>query len=72
MNLEQFIDALAAIAVRKEVSIPFQLQIHGQLVDVINSLGGAQEATEYFRKVADAQPPTIGEDADKQKEGEEL
>ena len=58
MTIEEFIEALKAIAENREVSIPAQIHLRGQINDIIDSLGGPTAAYEYFKKVYEAEAPT--------------
>lgn len=58
MTIEEFIGALKAIAENRQVMIPAQIHLGGQINDVIDSLGGPTATYEYFKKVHEAEAPT--------------
>lgn len=61
MKIEEFLEALKAIAENREVMIPAQLHLRGQINSIIDSLGGPTAAFEYFKKVCDAEAPMYPE-----------
>lgn len=62
MEMEEFVKMLKAISDNREVLIPAQIHLRGQISDVIDSLGGTVTAYEYFKKVHDAEAPTYSEE----------
>jgi len=58
MTIEEFIGALKAIAENREVSIPAQIHLRGQMHNIMDSLGGPTAAFEYFKNVHEAEAPT--------------
>jgi len=57
MAIEEFVEALKAIAEDREVMIPAQIHLRGQINSIIDSLGGPTATYEYFRKVHEAKAP---------------
>ena len=58
MKMEEFVEALKAIAEGREVMIPAQIHLRGQINRIIDALDGPTEAYEYFKKVYEAEAPT--------------
>ena len=58
MKMEEFVEALKAIAEDREVMIPEQIHLRGQINSIIDALDGPTEAYEYFKKVYEAEAPT--------------
>jgi hypothetical protein len=61
MTMHDWVLMLEAIRDHKEVAIPAQLHLRGQINGIVNSLGGEAEALEYFMKVEAAQCTDISE-----------
>jgi len=57
MKMEEFVEALKAIAEHREVLIPAQIHLRGQINSIIDALGGETGAYEYFKKVYEAETP---------------
>ena len=68
MKMEEFVEALKAIAENREVLIPAQIHLRGQLNNIIDTLGGATAAYKYFEKVREAEAPTYPEEEEKEEE----
>ena len=61
MKMEDFVDALKAIAENREVCLPAQIHLRGQINDIIDALGGPTATYEYFKKVNEAELPKYPE-----------
>jgi len=58
MNMDEYVKMWKDISEGKEVAIPAQLHLDGQMTGMIHILGNVDEVYEYFKKVKDAEAPT--------------
>jgi len=58
MNMDEYVKMWKDISEGKEVAIPAQLHLDGQMTGMIHILGNVDEMYEYFKKVKDAEAPT--------------
>lgn len=61
MTMQEWVNMLDAVCKGKEVLIPAQLHLKGQLADLSLGMGGIAPMKEYFEKVLEAQPAEIKE-----------
>lgn len=59
MNMDEYVEMWKNVSEGKEVGIPAQLHIRGQMRDIASVFGSEQGAYEYFKKVKDAEAPIV-------------
>jgi hypothetical protein len=58
MNMDEYVKMWKDISEGKEVKVPAQLHLDGEMTGIIRVLGEVDDVYEYFKKVRDAEAPT--------------
>lgn len=61
MTMQDWVEMWQAIKEGRSILIPAQLQLKGQLKDIINAFGSEQAVYDYFKKVSEAEKPELEE-----------
>jgi hypothetical protein len=59
MNMDEYVQMWEDICDEsKQVNVPAQLNLGGEMVKTVELFGSRKKVYEYFKKVRDAEPPT--------------
>ena len=58
MNMDEWVKMWKDISAGKDVAVPAQLHLDGEMTGIIKVLGEVDDVYEYFKKVKDAEAPT--------------